>query len=403
MLRERGDLETIINKILKANATKKSELQNNVSVLKNVFGIEEKIGNDIMSMRRQVQTVDDRILFAVASVTNPESIAIYFTPKEIKDYSKKQKEKKFSFPIKWEMIQIADDQYVGKISVRELIQLRDAQLIHYNENAQRVMKKVAEGNDIIYQISINRPAVNGIKKSFLNNTYIPNTITLNIPTDEEFIYDGSELVINKLDHFDILDGYHRYIAMSEIYNINSDFDYDMELRIVAYPDEKARQFIWQEDQKTKMKKMDSESFNQNSYANQLVSLLNETPLLRGLFDIHGNINPALAGRMISITIFGQNKKYTRKELLDAKKYIADCFNELVTDYPNILDSEWNSKYVVSFFYAIWKSNDVCEVPGLTNKIFELSQGDHAYLFSHLSFEKRDLSRLDRILKEENYV
>jgi hypothetical protein len=49
----------------------------------------------------------------------------------------------------------------------------------------------------------------------------------------------------------------------------------MELRIVNFTEDKAKQFIWQEDQKTQMRKIDSKSMNMNSSANIVVTRLNE--------------------------------------------------------------------------------------------------------------------------------
>lgn len=279
------------------------------------------------------------------------------------------------------------------------MKFRDAQLINYNENAQRAMKKVVEGNDVFYQISLNKKAVEGIKESFNNNTYISNTITLNIPVDGEFIYNGEELVITKLEHFDILDGYHRYIAMSEITNINPDFDYTMELRIVSFTDEKARQFIWQEDQKTKMKKIDSDAFNQNTYSNQIIGMLNESALLRGIFNIHGIIDSSMANRMLSITFFNKNRKYSRKELVDVKKYIVHCFEALLEECSDVLDREWDNSFIISFFYAMWKEQDEEKMLELTKKVYEFSQTEeYQYLFRNKSYRYSDIRRLEKIME-----
>lgn len=43
----------------------------------------------------------------------------------------------------------------------------------------------------------------------------------------------------------------------------------MEIRIVSFTEEKAKQFIYQKEQKTKMKQIDSAAMNQYSPANPL--------------------------------------------------------------------------------------------------------------------------------------
>lgn len=70
---------------------------------------------------------------------------------------------------------------------------------------------------------------------------------------------------------------HRYIAISDLSNLNEDFDYPMELRSTMFSESKAQQMIWQKDQKTKMRKIESDSLNQNNFANQVINFI----ILRG--------------------------------------------------------------------------------------------------------------------------
>ena len=61
--------------------------------------------------------------------------------------------------------------------------------------------------------------------------------------------------------------------MSDLVNKGS-FDYPMELRITTFSDSKAQQMIWQEDQKTKMRRIDSKSLNQNDFATRICNQIN---------------------------------------------------------------------------------------------------------------------------------
>ena len=61
------------------------------------------------------------------------------------------KETKPSFPIKWDMVEVSDDQWIGKITVQDLMKLRDARLIKYNENTQRTLKRVINNGFEYYQ------------------------------------------------------------------------------------------------------------------------------------------------------------------------------------------------------------------------------------------------------------
>ena len=59
----------------------------------------------------------------------------FYTTQEIKHYSNSKYDvKKIKFPLIFKMIQVEDDQWIGKITVDMLMQLRKAQLINYTKD-----------------------------------------------------------------------------------------------------------------------------------------------------------------------------------------------------------------------------------------------------------------------------
>jgi len=404
MLKEREELEEKLQKQLRIKSTDKNILNKYIQSLI-VTGVSEKNAGEIVLLIKPLNIYDDRTIYKLSSLLLSEKeVNSFFTPKEVKEYGKTTKTVgKNVFPIKWKMIQIDDRQFIGKISVEELMRLRDLQLLSYNPNAQRPMKAKEFNGEVIFIPTLNNAAVKAIKELYLENTYIPNTLTLNIPIEETFEYDDveNELIIYKLEHFDILDGYHRFRALSDIYNLDSSFDYPMELRIVSFSDEEARQFIYQEDQKTKMRKVDSESFNQNNYANQIIQELNKySTVLKGKFNAE-YIDPALAGRMINISfLFGVNKM-SRKEIIELRNYIEQVFRDYEIYDVELLEKKWEPRYIISFFYAIWKAKE----SGLDN-VYRLVEDVNKYLNEeghkknfYISFTRSDFVRLDKVAKE----
>ena len=307
---------------------------------------------DVVNLRRNAQDCSDRMLYWFLKSINDKKIPEYFSAKESKEYeSTTYKREGLSFPIRWNMIEVAEgSQWIGKITVKELMKLRNAQLISYNERTQRTLRRVVNKDFEYYQIYLNRNAVNAITESFVTNQYIPNTITLNLPEDADFRYSDGKLIIVHTDRLDILDGYHRYVAMSNLYNQNNKFDYTMELRVVCFPEETARQFIWQEDQKTKMRKMDSDSFNQNSFANQVVNLINQNGLLRNVIGRNGApIEQGLASNLIDRIFFNGTKAFTRKDIIRVKDHIISKLNAMLSEYPDIFESVWDYEFTIVAF------------------------------------------------------
>lgn len=252
-----------------------------VEIVAEHFGMQGGRAMDFVSGRMSIENASllekYALYYAMDQIEGSNLIKRHFADEQI-NLLRKQKfsKEKIKFPMKFHCIQIADDQWIGKISVGELVGLYNAQLIHYNVNAQRIMKRIVRGGNVTYRIAINQHAVKQIHDLMKLGRYIPNTITLNIPVDADYLYDkqSETLLIKSADYFDIADGYHRLLALRKLYE-EEGTDFNMELRLVSFRDDKTQQFIFQEDQKTKMAAIESASLNRYDIANSVVRALNE--------------------------------------------------------------------------------------------------------------------------------
>lgn len=297
-------------------------------------------------------------------------IKTFFSEEEIKYYKKRKYEReKFKFPIIIPCIPVRNDQWIGAVDASFFMKLRDSQMIRYNPEAQRVMKKVTrrKGGLETYTIAVNNKAVEEIKESMRSDSYISDEITLNIPEDMDckMEYVDGELIINKLDYFDISDGYHRYLAMGQLYDEDHEFNYPMEIRIIRYSNNKVKRFIYQKDQKTKMSKIDSSSMNMDSFSNIIAEQLN-TEYSAGEFVLHKKINRT--GGTINLPELSQiinyfytpannrQKKYSLKEITSIRNEIKDGLNEFFIEvYPkDIEESDEHIDYrnLLIIMYAI---------------------------------------------------
>lgn len=355
--------------------------------LKETYNIPISLSADICAARTDISGESDFIAFAMLNGLKSNEVKKYFTDSEIDTLSKqKLVDDKFELPLVFEnMVQIASDQWIGKITARELMKLKDAQIIKYNENTQRTMRRIVHGENRYYKIMLNNKSVNEIKEAFENGSYISDDITLNMPESTEFEYNKGKIVISELDKLDILDGYHRYIAISRVMIEDSDFDYPMELRLVSFPEEKAKQLIYQKDQKTKMRQVDSNSMNQYNPANIVVDQLNSDPSsnIQGMINRNGGqINYTELAAMISYYWFRDAKKPSRKDILTIKKEIQDKFNNLISSNLEFADHTFTTKelHVITYCFKNEKDyiksinkllNIVDEIP---NDLFSISNG-----------------------------
>lgn len=380
------------------------KVQKAVDFILETFNIPAGISSDILTMRVNALDYSEYILFAILYTLDEKHINNYFTNVEIDKYlNTKYTPEIIKFPIKWDMIEVTDTQWIGVISSKELMKLGDAQLIRYNENTQRILTQKILNNVVRFSITINRKAVEAIVKSLLEKNYIPNTITLNLPEEAEYKYSDKQLTIYSTQFLDILDGYHRYVALRNIYSMDEKFDIKMELRVVCFSEEKAKQFIWQEDQKTQMKKIDSESFNQNEPSNQVINLINQTNMFKNIINNNGIMNASIISRLISILFFDNKKNVNRSDIVKTKNIIVEKLNVLLSNNPSILDNNWDNVYTIAAFVLF--SEDIpderlaSEIEILYNKCMDPKYKQLFAQMSHRIYPAR-VQKIKEIYKED---
>lgn len=417
MLISNENLEKYLEeKILKITAD--TELCKQICMYaKETFEIPKGVTSDYLSLRKPVQEASEFILFCLLDSIKNNCIGIkakaedYFTDQEIRIYkSSKYKLDRIKFPLRFEMIQVTDDQWTGKIDFTMLMKLRAAQLITYNENAQRSMQKVVRGGKEMYKITINETAIKSITKMYQEGIYIPTPFTLNIPQeiDSEFYYDNDskELVIKSLDGFDILDGYHRYVAACRINNANPDFNYTMELRIVNFVEDKARQFVYQEAQKTKMSKTDSDAMDSYKASNSVVKRLNGSSQfnLQGLVSMNqGIINFAELSGLVHYFYFKDigSKEKEKVMLISATKELTDNFNMLTeydTDYITIPYS-YKKLTAIMCVFNYFKDKDKSNMCEIIDKVVEETEHLDNKRFYARTPKKVVMNSIEKIIKE----
>lgn len=415
MLKAKQELEIYLEKEIMKIISNVDICQNIYLCLKETYDIPRSVTSDFLTMRTPLVEASDFILFCLLDGIEKETkkkksrIDEYFTSQEIKAYSvAKYNVDKIKFPLILKMIQVTDDQWIGKIDTKTLMKFRAAQLINYNVNAQRTMQRIIKGDKEIYKITINQATVNAIYKLYIDDAYIPTPFTLNIPQDinNDFYYDEdkNELVIRSLDHFDINDGYHRYVAACKAHDLDENFNYSMELRIVTFSEDKSKQFIYQQDQKTKMRKADSDSMNMNKAANIVVKRLNESPRcnLKGLINRNkGAINFADLAELVHYFYFKGKTTKDRENILivSVVKELTEMFN-MITEYNEKYLESYSYKQLVAvmFLFNYFKDNPnmICSV---IDEVVERTEHLNNTKFYNKTPKKTMMNEIESIVKE----
>jgi len=349
MENNRNSLENLVYDLMLEHASEATDIAFRIESKHNIPA--EDI-MDYMGNRKSLAEASDFELFCFLEIMKPDKISTYFTDLESSNYKTQilSDSKQIKFPLNIDCIQIAHDQWIGSISAQMIGQLRDNQLINYNVNSQRTMQRIIRKDAVSYRITVNKQAVEAIKKSYEENLYIPNTLTLNIPMDgvTQFGYSSKnkQLTIKSTKGFDIIDGYHRYIAIGRILDENPDWDYAMEVRITNFDEDRCKSFIYQEDQKTKMKRIDSDSMNVHSAAVTVTNKINQNPDFIFKGDISrngGRMDFAEFSNILDYFIQWDSKASKSApdnyRLYQLEKLFVDGFNDLVRGNEYILRKE----------------------------------------------------------------
>ena len=364
----KDELLAEIKRLLKINVANRDWQKAVIESMINKHNISVDTATGIITQRTDIEDFNEFILFCVAEgCAVKHELDYYFAQTEIDDFSAHViKDNALTFPFRFmDMIEIVENsQYIGKITSKQLMTFRDAQLINYNENAQRALKRMkSDGGFEIYKIDLNRKAVNSIMDDLHSGVFIPNTITLCISPDIDFSYNkvNKVLTIKEKTLFDLLDGYHRYVALSNESNLDSRFDYPMELRVVVFPESKARHFINQEDKKTKMRKIDSDALAANDPANETCAKIKNK--LAGNISVSRNdgmIDESVLSELLRCLCIKSSERYDNK----AKNELSDKFvREVLYVQDNCddidLKKRWSVPFTVAFAMMTYlKSNDI---------------------------------------------
>lgn len=422
MLLERDKLNDHILKKIKQVAPDQDTCKKIYDKCFDLFNVPKGITSDYLALRTPIESANNIFAYAllksIEEVTGKKStIPTYFTQQEIEEYDAVKFEKPtLKFPLVFKMIQVTEDQWIGKITYKELALFRNAQLINYNPATQRPLTSLKLNDTTMYVPSINPTSLKEIKHEMEQNTYIPTAITLNIPEDAaiSFGYDEKKniFVIDQIPqkengeflyHLDIVDGYHRFLAGCTLNATLNEFDYPMEFRIVNFSQEKARRFIFQEDKQTKMKPVEAASYDPSSAANRVVAKLNERGNIAGMIGTKDSlIYDSDLAEVIKFFFFKKRNYKSEEERI----LIIQTANELrkkfdiLTEYDvKYLTQKYSMKALLTIMTAFVSFGDEPKLPEIIDKAIPCVEAYKDRKLTNVKPSKPVIELIESIIKE----
>lgn len=381
--------EIIVNDFRKIMLNKEKEL-NMYKYAYQKYNFSMAIFSNYVSEREDIKDVSKIDLFIMLdscehALEKTESLLPdFFSEKEIEDFQKiKLKEEDLKFPLIFNMIQVASDQWIGSVDAKTISILFDHHLMNYNTETQRTMYhiKLKNGDDH-YKIRVDKKAVQQITDELINHTYISDDITLNIPEgQEDFVYDSrsKRLIINSIKTLDIIDGYQRCISINRASILDEDFNYPMELRITHFNTEKLQRFIYQKDQNTKMSTVNSDSYNVYSPQIIIANKVNTSSScnIKGYIGRNqSQINLAKFSELINLLFLNKfiSKTEEQRRILEVTKEIIDDFNILTEEDPSFLDIKYDIKTLTCVMCVFKYMSGKTDKSGISKLVRDVIKG-----------------------------
>lgn len=181
----------------------------------------------------------------------------YFTQSEINQYKSmayddvNNESNGLKLPIVFDnVIALDPENYVMVIDTQFLVKMLHNNLIHYDYISQRsaIYLKGKDGDAIPVQ-DLNMKSVVEISDNMLNGTYLPDTLSLNVYSDdvEPLTYDPKKkkLEIHDGAYITILDGFHRLRGAERALYTNPDLPQKLFLTIRSYDEETSKRYFGQ--------------------------------------------------------------------------------------------------------------------------------------------------------------
>lgn len=270
--------------------------------------------------------------------------------------------------------QLKENEWLTSISGYELAKLWESeQLVYYPETQRGIISKKGRNGKAIKNIPIRSDKnIKEIEGLIIRGKYFPDTLTLNILSDNCVLYDNatSELNINN-GLLCILDGYHRIKALHNIYLYSQEFNFDLKnvifpVKITNYDKEEAKRQFRQYSLGLKINSSRSQTFNIDDSISRIVNELNFTGAMKGLInDKMNSITDNDTECLVSFSTLTQAIRDTFKKIEDTEDekkildFLQEYFKELILLFPQMktyvgrIESKQFEMVCENFFFYVW--------------------------------------------------
>ena len=281
----------------------------------------------------------------------------YFTQQECEEFDSPfpEEEKDFDLVITdWK--QISEEKIKIYTNIDEVITWRNFNKLRFNPETQRDLITIISHGKNKKVLDINRNAVNEMKYLMKKGMYFNVCGILNInPEISPLPYkDGRNLIIPMESHIDLIEGFHNYLAETELKDEDPNFMYDIEFDLMLLNTERANDLIIQMDKKTHFRPQQIIRNDRLNEINYIVNTLNTRPS----YHLYGTIDNDVKIYLIKLIkqLFGIITE--REQSLQLLLEIEKDLNYVIEKYKHFKPLSKKEYFIVVNMIRYSKDKDI---------------------------------------------
>ncbi|MFB5759030.1 DNA sulfur modification protein DndB [Paenibacillus medicaginis] len=353
MLRDRKELEENLKQSIENIKYKRKNVEQINKNLSQYVGA--GFFNEIAKNTALLEEIDTDILalisIAVFEIDSTDGVRAesYFTENELKEAKKHKIESKAGISLPFtipNVLQIDLENYVTSIKFTEVVKWNNSNIIVYDFETQRSPKFKRGRDGVVPTPDINIESVKAIAENMLNETYLPDMITLNVYSEEEepisYNAKNNELTIKDGTTVSILDGFHRLQGAARAVAINPELNQDIILSIRTYDTDTAKKYFGQINTLNVVKRERLEELKQEKISYVAVKQLQRNSDLKGKIASGSRVSE-LAGQLTTSDVLANaiEDVFEPKNTFEARElgtYLTDFFNYLLGKFSDEFES-----------------------------------------------------------------
>lgn len=314
-------------------------------------GYTRGVASDILEGNVLLETISQIELGLMAEVIYNASELSFIKPSifleeaeinQVKKYKIKKRKEDKNLLVFENVTQVMPDIWTVVLSPKQIADLYRNNAVTYDFNTQRESENIEFNDTIIKVAKVNWASVEEIQDLLIKNNFISNTITFNVPIEymDSIKFDPEKRTLMIIDKvLKILDGFHRNLAIIGALRV-ADIKCNFTVKITCFNDDKANQYIVQEDKRNPISKTHLKSIDSTDRIATIISTLNQSnnSELKGM--IATDYRLVDSGKALIKFNFMYNiisKLWNPESIMETNRiseHLTSFFNQLVGTFPN---------------------------------------------------------------------